>query len=535
MARRAKSSNSPNSVLVIFLVFFILSNIGFGVWVYTLIGEREKWDTKAKDLEKSLTSEKQAVAWYRYSRDELLAAMGLPDWYNRSDKVDSWREQHREFVEGKAYIGETDQLLMRDAVAAFVKTLGVSDDGGYKLKYMELPEILGKKVLDLQGKLGQADRDFKAMQTARNESEETYKKSRKELIDMIGKQNSQIFDDYKKSTDAFTSVVTENNKLRADLDKQNADIATTLKKKDGEIRRLIDKIQEQVAIANNPNRALNKPHSLMLDVSSGRALWDTPRGKILRIEDAGRRVSIDKGVRDGIKMGLTFNVFAAGKNGRGEGRMKATIEVIRVDDMISICKVNTVYDADGHEIDATEPASSRALRENDNSIKEGDLLFNLFWGTHVAIVGFIDLTGSQSATPAVQMDVLLEFMRHLGRMGIVVDAYNDLRDGRMVGEITDQTNLIIRGNLLTKKAGTEEDPRAKVFNDNIEAMREQAVNRGLFMISSLNFAVVTGFRPTLGNGVPTLPFVPAAPSGAAGQGQTAPGASDQPTPEPGKN
>ena len=59
--------------------------------------------------------------------------------------------------------------------------------------------------------------------------------------------------------------------------------------------------------------------------------------------------------KDKVKPGLTFTVFAAGWNGRGEGDLKATIEVIRVLDAgTSLCKVNTVYDTDGHEVAVSE-------------------------------------------------------------------------------------------------------------------------------------------------------------------------------------
>ena len=72
-----------------------------------------------------------------------------------------------------------------------------------------------------------------------------------------------------------------------------------------------------------------EPHALALDVSKGKPLWDAPRGKVIRIDERDRKVMIDKGSRDGIRTGLTFNVFGAGPNDKAEGPFKGTIEVNR--------------------------------------------------------------------------------------------------------------------------------------------------------------------------------------------------------------
>ena len=59
MARRTKpQGSSPNTILVVFLVLFILTNIGFAVWVYNLFGERDKWDKAAKDNADQATAAK---------------------------------------------------------------------------------------------------------------------------------------------------------------------------------------------------------------------------------------------------------------------------------------------------------------------------------------------------------------------------------------------------------------------------------------------------------------------------------------------
>src|SRR5262249_4051989 len=196
-----------------------------------------------------------------------------------------------------------------------------------------------------------------------------------------------------------------------------------------------------------------------------------------------------------------------------EGPLKATIEVTRVEDeRTSLCKVNTYYDIDGREIAVSEATPARILREGASALKEGDLLFNLLWGTRVAVVGVVDFTGLGAGNAASEMDNFTDFLRHLQRMGVVVDAYNDLRDGKMVGEVTDHTNIIIRGSPATKLAGGDDEGRLKAINGNIQAMRQEAIDRGLFMISADNFAVVTGYRRAgRPHAQPTLTFRPPPP------------------------
>src|SRR5207249_5378070 len=92
------------------------------------------------------------------------------------------------------------------------------------------------------------------------------------------------------------------------------------------------------------------------------------------------------------------------------------------------------------------------------------------------------------------MDNLFEFIRHLERVGIIIDAYIDLRDGKLVGELKPDTNYLIRGANAVSLGATDSDARIKGINDGIKSMLTQSVDRGLFIISPDNVALVTGYR-----------------------------------------
>ena len=98
---------------------------------------------------------------------------------------------------------------------------------------------------------------------------------------------------------------------------------------------------------------------------------------------------------------------APAPDGRAEKELKATIEVIRVlDANSSLARITSIYDIEGHEIVLGDPRRAGSNREADNALKEGDLLFNMFWGTRVALAGNISFAGQISDNPAEQMRIL---------------------------------------------------------------------------------------------------------------------------------
>jgi hypothetical protein len=191
--------------------------------------------------------------------------------------------------------------------------------------------------------------------------------------------------------------------------------------------------------------------------------------------------------------------------------------VVRVeDDHLSSCKINSYYDSDGREVAANDATPARLLRDGAYAIKDGDFLFNLTWGMHVAIVGIVDFAGFNVSSPAAQKDSLDEFMIHLGRLGVIVDAYMDPRDGKMVGVATIKTNLVIRS-ASPGDSKDKENPRYLEINNALKLMHKQAIDRGMFIISAENFAVVTGYRrPGSADNQQTLGFSPRPPFGASG-------------------
>lgn len=514
MARRSKTrdGSSPNTILVIFLVLFILSNIGFGVWVYNLFQERDKWDKAAADKDVQIKAVQNTSDFYRLWANELRAGVGDPEFTKKQDAVGAWREKRKDAA--NLYGAEPEYNEYKETVALLEKNLGGFADTTYRTTLLEVPDPIAKKLAVAQPELAKKTAEYKAKDAEYLALQKKFDTERQQLLNTIKSGNDEALKARVTANSAMTEALKNNADLRKEIDDRQEEFRKELTGLEKKVKVAEEKIKQQESVVKSPNKALIDPHALILDVSRGKPLWDLPRGKIVRLDDATKRVYINKGSKDGVKPGLTFNVFAASWNQRGDGPLKATIEVIRADgDHSAVCKINTFFDVDGHEIPVYDATPAKVLREGASALKEGDLLFNMFWGSHAAVVGVVDFTGYGATSPGGQMDNLFDFMRHLERMGIIVDAYLDLRDGKMIGQVTPQTNYLIRGSTATSLGASDSEERLKLINDGMRAMREQAVDKGMFIISPENFAIVSGYRRTSGaDDVQKLDFTPRRPA-----------------------
>jgi hypothetical protein len=163
--------------------------------------------------------------------------------------------------------------------------------------------------------------------------------------------------------------------------------------------------------------------------------------------------------------------------------------------------------------------------ENRNPVVVGDLLFNMAWSPslkqHVAIAGIIDLTGDLSReNPTQAQRALDDFKRSLANQGIVVDAYLDLKDNTIKGEITRQTDFLIRGEppvFPGSGAINDDDPRNRrrsAIVEQMTSMEQTAVQYGVPVIRLREFLNKIGYRMprTVSNEKPDLNFRPAPPA-----------------------
>ena len=131
--------------------------------------------------------------------------------------------------------------------------------------------------------------------------------------------------------------------------------------------------------------------------------------KVAVIGEKGRAIASEKVQLDG--------------KGQADKFLKGTIEIIRVIDAnTSLCRLTSLYDARGDEIALNDPTRGRAAREVEAAIREGDLIFNMFWNARVAVAGIVNFTGFTLDAPSEQMRQLSAFGDVLQRQGIALAA-----------------------------------------------------------------------------------------------------------------
>jgi hypothetical protein len=133
-----------------------------------------------------------------------------------------------------------------------------------------------------------------------------------------------------------------------------------------------------------------------------------------------------------------------------------------------------------------------------NPMVKGDDIINPLWTPgmkmHVAIAGVIDLNDNG-------VDRSEDLRQALAQQGIAIDAYVDLRDGKIKGDgITSKTEYLILGD--SAKFGEDAiirdgDARydwKKGLNERIADMHKKADELGTPVVPFRRFALLTGFR-----------------------------------------
>jgi hypothetical protein len=490
---RKRDSSSPNLILVIFLVFFVLVSIGLGVWGYYGYADKEKTLAEAKQAANREKAAKLGEELERMVRLELFDALGRPLDNDQRTDLDGLRGEF--WKEGGKFDKEKNREALKTALEETRKSLGFKEkyDKTYPQEVKKLDDdkkAAVAEVAKLQEQLDSTKKKFKDLQDAQDAQHKlTSEDIRKgnDLALKASRTNNGMFakavEENKKLSDKLAEISQDAEKIKGQLERRIREQQTEIQKRD-------QQKTELVSVTRNPTEV----HALLLDISSGKPLWDRPLGKIMRVDMAQRQVVVGLGSASGVQPELTFSVFGAGPYGGAEKHLKGTIEITRVVDAnTSLARITSLYDEHGQEISLNDRGNLRLQRESEAALREGDLLFNMFWGNHVAIAGPAALVGLLSDSPAEQMRQLADFGYFLERQGMPVDAYVDLADGTIKGQTTAKTRYLIYADLHgeAKEAQAE---RAKAVADAIAALKKDATEEGMFLISADNFLNIVGFR-----------------------------------------
>jgi hypothetical protein len=518
--QKKEKSTSPNVVLVIFLVFFFLLSIGLGIWGYYGYAGQD-------DLRKQTLQAKAAATGANLGRDyylmlygDLRIALGETIDPSEEDKFNTAREAFLSEGFGKFKDEPTKEAakkLMDDLKERLAKT------GKAKTDFRKELEAAQKKAEEWEGKVAAANAKAERMEKLSERLTKNQEEFFEKTSDRINKDSAAQLAIVKEQSENFMKATALNKQLIAQLEEEKTKFDNTMddhNKALGKLKTMIKKLEAErrelagAGVAPNPARGTGDVFPLLLDTSMGKPLWDQPVGKITRVDLDLRQVAINLGSAQGAKPELTFNIFGANAAGRAEKQLKGSIEIIKVvDASTSLARITSLYDSDGREILMNLQTRGRILRESEAPIREGDLLFNLFWGARVAVAGYVSITGEPSDSPAEQNRQMEDFMHLLRNNGMQVDAYVDLRDGQIRGNIAAKTRYLIQGAPMRSaakppaakapdddkekepaKEATQNTDRNDLINKSSQTLYNDARERGLLLISAENFATVIGYR-----------------------------------------
>ena len=524
---KKKDTTKPGTVLIIFLVLFILTSIGLGVAMYYGYEGQEKLRQAAKDAKSGETARKLERD-YRITQAYMLGA-ALGQDLEDVDKELGAGELENISNEGGKSGKEKDRPAFAKLFEEMKKDL-IYDAAGkkfatnYRAKY--------KQTLDEKNK---AENDLATTQKALKDEQKKFidyetkvKDFYNNALAQIAKNKDTILTDVNKRSESFMTLLKLNKEIQDQKLELEGKLKETQDKLEIELAR-VNKILEE-AKKQGPGEVIHakkengERHALMLDLSRGIPLWDRPVGKVTRVDAERRQIFINIGSDLGVRPDLTFLIFADDGKGNADKFLKGTAEVVRViDGQTSLCRITSLYDTNGVEVALNDQARNRTVREVEANLREGDLLFNMFWNSHVAIAGSINFTGYPIDAPSEQMRHLTNLVQMLNRTGIHVDGYLDLTDLQFKGALTPKTRFLILGDRAEPKDTTnaEQVERAKQINDAIAAVKKDAVEKGMFVISAENFSIAAGYRrPRGANDSSVSGFRATAPfagiSGAAG-------------------
>jgi hypothetical protein len=531
-----RGAQSPNTVLVIFLIFFVLATVITGVLAYYGYMGQDKLKKDAKEAEAKVKGVQKAEQWKEFQA--LLTRMALGDPFFKDDNTDeanNFAASLESFDTAKGTLKEDDTKFKDEKNRAVVEAMFKKcidqlgwDGKKFKTNYRDLTAKLDREMkralADYATTLEQKEKlkdEIEKLAAARKafyeQANEAIKKGNDKALAAALEQTKQIGELLKVNTDLNEKLKEAKEKFEQDLlvkDKQINEVKTQL----ATARKELQAQAEAAAGPGAPSaKSMGQPHALLLDVSQGRLMWDRPRARVTRIDPTGRKVYLDKGRNQGFRPQLTFAVFAAGAKDRARGRIKGTVEVQEVSDNSSVAWITSIFDDEGEEVPLIDARRGTLLRQGSNPIREGDLLFNPAWGAHVAIAGSVTPSGLNAGSPAEQMRQLRQFMTLLGKEGATVDAYLDLSDGTLKGAITPQTNFLIKGVLARGDAADAGSSKAAAaLNEAAKTMVNEAVANGAFIISLDNFLTVIGYRPPPGAAEMPVHFRPSLPTAGTG-------------------
>ena len=469
--------------LVVALVFFILTTIGTGTAAYLGFDGQKEYEKKAQDAQKEKEKATADAASARAEADAMRMMIGI---------TTPNEAEMRGYLSNKQF---TDQLY---TLNEFFKPIGVewSKEAQAAGKPPEsvlaamkrLKADLDKAEGNAKNALVQADQANTNAQAREASAAATVKAAQtkqKEALD--GQLAAQKAAEDAKNSNADKIAEASERAKKAIQAKETSDAEYLIKSK---------KANEQLMAEKQANERLqSKAEAERQKI----VLKDQPRGEITRVDADTGTAFINLGSADAVRPSLTFSILLPTDLSQvtedSPLPKKATVEVQQVLGPHQ-SRVTIRYADDVNPI--------------KNPVETSDKLYKPGWNKgqpiRLALIGHFDTNGYGTDETAL-------LARRLEKQGIIVQAYYDLANLKWVGELNNQVDYLILGDLpsanTTRMLGEE---RSKLIETKIVEEVEKARSMHIMIFRAKQFLPATGIDLPRN----PLPAVFPATAGAAG-------------------
>ena len=415
----------------------------------------------------------------RLAGDLETANNSLAQAVRPEDRNDRWEELKR--AAGNAgvvgYLDDENRALVRlaggtrrDDSESLRATL-TDRFGESATSLLAVAADLGQRIEQLEDELASAQRARDAAQADLSVTVERLAQTEAQHRDTIAALTEEV-DRYRGEVESYRDGVEESRDRYSD---DLADLRAAHASELAEVEATNRELQDRALILQD---LLDRARGEMGDVSIGAdneaTLYDAT---VLAINPVAREISIDRGRRDNVVLGLTFEVYNIGTSLRpdAEGNFptgKASVEITRIDESTSRARV--------------------VRQTRGNPIIEGDLLVNPLYDpdkTYVfTIFGNFDTNGDGVATP-----------QEAGEIRALIESWG----GRAEDDISGMTDFVVLGERPVLPPEPKfDDPTEVILRylglkeraDRYDALFEDARQTGIPVLNQNRFYTLTGLH-----------------------------------------
>jgi hypothetical protein len=429
------------------LIFFVMLSIILGVTTYMFHSGMS--DEQAKTVKAEASSRSSDTAYKKVDNDltELKKVVGL----DLAEVVDPANPNNPQTVTGK----------MREEMRTLGGTLAQQT---FLATLQKLRQELDTTTADrdqITANLNKVQADLLALQRAYQDRSDQNDQKRLVAETQLRNKIDEVAETVNAKNNEINRLRNDYNQIQVEMDSVKDQAARDIAKRDTQLRNL-----------NIINRNLADEVDKVTQVS-----FETPDGKIARVDNNTRLVWIDLGETDLLKVRTTFSIYEKDNYGVGRGKedVKGKIEVTR--------------------IVGPHLAEARIIDEDIfRPISPGDLIYTPLWSPGrpetFAFIGGIDIDNDKRS----DRDLLREV---LSSVGATIASEVDDTGERQGGPITEKVKFLVIGDIPDVATASADDERARFEKtaEHLKDMRNEARTYGVRIVSLSDFIAYVGYKP----------------------------------------